>query len=220
MIYGLGRREAPDPRDLNYPAEALLPARKTAGKRSFKYYNEGKTRINQGSVPACVGAAWVHWLINGSTTQLVKHLPNFIDVYKAAQKVDEWPGENYAGTSVRAGAKILQSLGFIDSYLWTWNVDEVINAVLNVGPVVVGTDWYSGMSWPDEKGIIKPTGRIDGGHAYLLNGVNLKKELFRIQQSWHITWGDTGNAWISFADFEKLMNQGGEMCLAIEKKKL
>jgi hypothetical protein len=218
MLYGLGRRTAFDDRDANYPAAAIIPAKKTAG-RKYKYWNEGSPRINQGSVPACVGAAWTHFLINGPIRQN-KNIPSFIDIYTAAQKIDEWPGEDYAGTSVRAGAKVLQDQGYIESYLWTSKIDELILAVLEVSPAVVGTNWYRGMSWPDEKGIVKIAGPIDGGHAYLLNGVNLKTEMFRFEQSWTPTWGDTGNGWISFKDMERLINEDGEICLATETKKM
>ena len=86
-----------------------------------------------------------------------------------------------------------------------------------MGPVVVGTYWYRGMFKPDRNGIIRPTGGIVGGHAYVINGVDKSKKLFRIKNSWGKNWGINGHAYISFADMEKLMKQNGEICIAIEK---
>lgn len=50
-------------------------------------------------------------------------------------------------------------------------MDEVlgrlcISAKDGGGPLVGGSDWYSGMSAPDEKKIVHPTGDLWGGHCY------------------------------------------------------
>ena len=47
-----------------------------------------------------------------------------------------------------------------------------IEIKLNVGPVVVGTNWYYGMFYPDTTGLIKIRGGLAGGHAYVINGVD------------------------------------------------
>lgn len=131
-----------------------------------------------------------------------------------------YTGNSYDGTSVRAGAKVLQTKGFIESYLWAWDVNTVIQAVLEKGPVVVGTEWTYDMFFPNiDTAIIKPTGNSAGGHAYLINGVNTKKKLFRIKNSWGRVWGNKGHAYISFDDMDKLIRNQGEACLAIEIKK-
>jgi hypothetical protein len=62
-------------------------------------------------------------------------------LYQEAQKIDEWPGEGYEGTSVRAGFEILRSVGHrrlidgvlkeplagdgIATYRWAQSVNEV-----------------------------------------------------------------------------------------------
>ena len=60
---------------------------------------------------------------------------------------------------------------------------------MNLGPVVVGTYWYSSMFYPDRNGLIKINGGIAGGHAYVINGVDKTKKLFRIKNSWGQSWG-------------------------------
>jgi hypothetical protein len=213
----LGRKYSLDVRDQKYLIENKLTTKVTNLKTR---YWENVWWGNQGNTPQCVGYAWAHWIDDGPIKHN-GHKPNVNPtlIYRESQKIDEWPGEQYDGTSVRAGAKYLKNIGKINSYLWTYNINTLINTVLNVGPVVVGTNWYYNMFFPDRKtGIIKPTGRLAGGHAYMINGIDINKKLFRIKNSWGQKWGVSGHAYISFSDMERLIKQNGEVCLAIEKK--
>jgi len=212
-MLGLGRLKAIDERDKNYPLRLVIPPTTVRSKRFW--WTNGYWG-NQGNNPYCVGYGWAHWIEDGPITH-----PGQIDpvmIYKEAQKVDEWPGEDYEGTSVRAGAKVLQSKGLISNYYWATIIDEITRAILEVGPVTVGTDWYDGMFEPDSKGIIKPSGSIAGGHCYLLDGINMKTGLLRLKNSWGRDWGKKGFALISLEDFSYLLSAEGEACLATEVK--
>jgi hypothetical protein len=183
----------------------------------FKYWDSDGWWGNQRNLPHCVGYSWAHWVEDGpvghdGTPPIISP----VTIYNQAQKIDEWPGENYNGTSVRAGAKYLQSQNVIKSYYWAYDLNTLIKSVFELGPVVVGTYWYSGMFYPDSNGIIRVTGGIVGGHAYLINGVDKEKKLFRIKNSWGQTWGKQGHAFISFNDMSRLISMNGEVCLAIE----
>ena len=217
----LGRIHVPDERDGNFLLRTLLPVKAT--ERTFKYWWSNGWWGNQGNTPQCVAYSWTHWLAEGPITQnSTVNGSATIDVaklYHDAQKVDTWAGENYDGTSVRAGAKILKDMGYISSYYWAWDIDTLINTLLTISPVVVGTEWKYDMFFPNEKGIISATGKSMGGHAYLLDGVNVKKKLIRIKNSWGRDWGNKGFAYISFDDMENLMSNYGEICLAIETLK-
>jgi hypothetical protein len=216
--FGLGRIIVNDNNDNNYSISSVLP--KTINN-TYKYWWTNGWWGNQGNSPMCVAYSWNHWLADGPITQLSSRnktkYPFDIDkLYTESQKVDEWPGENYNGTSVRAGAKILKKYGYIKNYYWAWDIETTINAILTMGPVVIGSHWYYNMFFPDKNGIIKPTGRIVGGHAYLLDGINTKKQLIRIKNSWGRNWGHNGFAYISFDDLSKLISENGEVCLATE----
>ena len=167
----------------------------------------------------CVGYAWAHWIEDGPIEHggLAPIVPPNL-IYKEAQKLDEWVGENYDGTSVRGAAKYLKNTNKISSYLWTYDINVLINTLLTTGPVVVGTNWYTSMFYPDKNGLIKVSGGLAGGHAYVLNGVDTIKKLFRIKNSWGSNWGQQGHAYITFSDMNKLIKQNGEVCLAIENK--
>ena len=135
MNYGLGRLESADERDKQFRMRAIVPQ---IDPRRYRYWNQSGWWGNQGDKPHCVGFAWLHWLEDGPVTHNEVEPPMIPPsvLYSEAQEVDEWEGTNYDGTSVRAGAKILQAKGLIKEYRWSWSVDELVMAVLTTGPVV------------------------------------------------------------------------------------
>ncbi len=137
----LGRNFRPDNRDGNFLMQSILP-KKSPGI-TYKNYWTGGWWGDQKHLPHCVAYSWLHWLADGPVTQKHEKSPVFEPtwLYNECQKNDVWDGENYDGTSVRAGAKILQREGYISNYYWAWDIDTLVNALLTSGPVVVGTYW-------------------------------------------------------------------------------
>lgn len=220
---GLGRIHSVDINDTKFSVRKALAQVAVDPAVAVRYWEDDIWWGDQGETSECVGYSWTHWLEDGpvvydhSDTPPPVVKPNH--VYEQARFVDEWPGEDYDGTSVRAGAKVLQSLGYIEQYLWAWDAATVAEAVLNVGPVVVGTDWYEDMFFPrDSDGRIFITGRIAGGHAYLINGYDSTTGVFRVKNSWGKSWGKDGHAFITFSDLDFLIRTQGEACLAVERK--
>lgn len=211
----LGRIHVPDERDRNYPMAAVVPQRSA---RTWRYWWARGAWLDQNGWPECVVYSWAHLLEDGPVTF---DGPAFTadllhSWYDRAQRIDQWPGEDYDGTSVRAGADILRQEGLISEYRWAWDLDTVIRAVLEAGPVVVGTTWYEGMSRPASDGFVSVSGSVQGGHAYVLNGVNTHRKVFRIKNSWGREWANRGHAWITFDDFAYLLRERGEACLPVE----
>ncbi len=177
---------------------------------------------DQGSTPQCVAYAWTHWLEDGPITQpgpgpIIQ--PQLL--YDECQILDEWPGEDYEGTSVRAGAKALQTRSLIESYHWASAsnpIPDLVDCLLYCGPVVVGTEWFEDMFNPGADGFLDVSGPSVGGHAYKLDGVNTKRAFFRIKNSWGRDWGNHGFAFVSFEDLERLLKNDGEACLAKEAR--
>lgn len=213
-----GRLVAKDRRDRKFPMSLCLPRRSARTTRNwYDLYWFG----DQGSTPQCVAYAWTHYgedspiIPGGKIHPFVK--PSII--YKAAQAIDEWKDEPHDGTSVRAMAKIFKDRGYISAYLWAQVLDDIVLHVLEKGPVVVGTNWYAGMSEPGARsGLMSAKGDLEGGHAYLINGVNTIKKQFRIKNSWNQKWGIQGRAYLSFVDAKRLIfREDGEACVATEK---
>lgn len=217
---GLGRMYSPDDRDMKHliPRRAVqqLPVRKT-------WY--ANTVLDQGNEPECVGFAGFGYLLAGPVRNKPKFTPH--DLYKHAQANDEWEGDDYEGSSTRGLFKALQDMGYINGYQWAFDVEPVIAHVLTVGPTCVGTTWYAGMSEPDEHGFINTTGRVQGGHEWLLIGADREKHAsdgtvgaFRMINSWGRPWNQHGRGWVSFATLDRLIKAQGEACTAKELLKV
>lgn len=212
---GLGRLYAPDPKDENFPMRALV-AEAPVEPVPYAYYHGGMF-LDQGSTSQCVEYSWHHYVQTGRIRPKSAYPYWELGVpYREMQDVDEWEGSDYDGTSVRAGAKIMQARGYISEYRWAWDLETVVDAVTRVGPVVMGTNWYRSMFYPDNRGVVKAEGPIDGGHAWLIDGANRKQGMARAKNSWSRGWGKKGRFWIPFEVLEKLIIEDGEACLALE----
>lgn len=177
------------------------------------------TILDQGSQSSCVGHAWTQFLqTDPFKTDKGGHEYAY-ELYREAQKHDPWPGEepdNY-GTTVRAGADVLLSRGLIRSCVWARNVDQMAAHVATRGSIVMGTKWFQGMGQPDPNGFARPQGTYEGGHAWLVYGVDVEWESFMCCNSWGTGWGKNGRFFVRFKDMEFLLNNNGQACSALEK---
>lgn len=223
----LGRIPQFDPRSRDFPMKAALDdLPKRYRERSYTWGLDA--HLNQGSEPSCVGFAWAHELLARPAVVDISH--DFASwVYRTAQRYDAWSGEAYAGTSVLAGAKVIQKQppamsegrGLIGEYRWIFgDLDDLIKTLGYFGPVIFGTWWYEGMFDPDADGFIRPTGYQAGGHAYLIRGIDVKARKLRVHNSWGQDWGMGGDAWLSFDDALRLLHEDGECCVPVRRQRL
>jgi hypothetical protein len=243
---GLGRLAARDSRDDAFPLRAAI--RKAPTRRNH-YWPAYRVHLNQGAYPECVEFSATHLLCDspspwpGGLVQVRASLrslwaethPDGDDVagagalYRAAQQVDEWPGDDYEGTSVRAGMKVLQSAGLIAEYRWAASLGDIVDWLLGHGPIAIGTDWPEGWFDTDSAGRLAPldqAGESAGGHATVLNGVNLDgaRHAFgvgvafaRLKNQWRnpdgSLWGLNGHAVVRLVDIAELvLHREGEAC--------
>jgi hypothetical protein len=207
-----GRRYSPDARDKLYPMRAVT--RRKIPRELPVIWQIGPT-IDQGLTPECVAYSCANWL-SCTPIQTIVDTPAYEDnLYHEAQLVDEWPGTDYDGTSVRAGFQVLQTQGHLKNYVWAESEQDIFDFVATTGPVVMGTNWYDGMFDPDSDGFLRPTGDIAGGHAWLIYGI--VNDYYLMQNSWG-PWGiaNSGTAKIRRTDLARLLAEDGEAGAGVE----
>lgn len=214
-----------DERSRLYPIRTMLPR---AQNKTFTLWQNGEI-LDQGSEGACVGFGWTAEAlagpiqvdlnrVNGPMSKEPNRFANY--VYKEAQKVDQWPGEDYEGTSVLAGAKIMMRHDVLHQYRWAFGSGDVIGALMSTGPVILGINWYSGM-YRAPGGKLSIFGNKVGGHCILAIGYNPSSEAFKgeetiiLQNSWGNSWGIDGIAEMTVKDLDRLLKEGGEACVPL-----
>jgi hypothetical protein len=234
-VLGLGRRPEFDPRSRRFNVREVIG---TPYARSYTWGCEAW--LDQGSEGACVGFAWAHEANAKPSVQPVA-APTAMALYRAAQKIDEWPGEAYSGTSVLAGAKVSMTYGWLKEYRWAFNVPDALSAISRKGPAVIGVNWYNSFYYPEPDGSLRIYGDIVGGHAILVRGTRLvfqpgtttaqkqgsdwfsyldqKASAVLLHNSWGKDWGGTtkgpGTAWLPVEVYARLMSEQGECCVPV-----
>ena len=182
--------------------------------------------LDQGTEGACVGFSCTHELIARPAVVTRGITAKFAieKIYWEAQKIDPWEGGSYPGakprydgTSVLAGVKILQKLGYIKEYRWAFGLKDLAMAIGYKGPAILGLPWYDSMFEPHSCGFLHVTGDAVGGHAILCKAVSVREQYFVLHNSWGPSWGDHGDARISWTEMDRLLNEGGEACIPIAR---
>lgn len=230
--YVLDRLEPTDWEHVDkYPAIRTLPQTVANVEHLIPLRYQYRPRYDQGYEGACVGfsLSWMMSLLN----------KKFYDaqwLYLEAQKVDEWPGENYEGTSVRAGMDILRNVGHKEIHdprhnhgillgdgiavnRWATTVDQIRTSISLGVPVVVGSNWYENFYEPVKVGRDYwigegNLGRIFGGHAWCIYGASDKRQAFKFTNSWGKEYPLT---WIPYETVQRLLNENGEATLATDR---
>jgi hypothetical protein len=192
--------------------------------RTYRYWYPPRQILDQGMEGACVGFAWTNAVMTAPSLMRARK-PNSQarGTYNFAKFIDEWEGEHYEGTSVLAGAKVLHSLGFISEYRWAFSIEQVLDALINIGPVVIGIPWYEGMYDTAGGGLVNVSGELVGGHAICLYGYHPRREFYQNgthevvywRNSWGGSYGINGTGYIKVTDLAALLADQAEACVPI-----
>lgn len=212
----LDRLQQFDARSRQYGIAAVVP-QDSLYARTWR----NPTWLNQGAEGACVAFAWSHRFAGWPDHQPMSEA--FArELFHEAQLLDDWPDDPGQGTSVLAGAKAAKARGLIREYRWAFGIDEVLQAIIKTGPVILGVNWYESMVNPQSSGLVEVDGRIYGGHAILARGLRMKANLdgksvsvVRLRNSWGQDWGRYGDCFIEIEDLERLLREDGECCVPI-----
>ena len=223
-----------DERSLDFPIRAEIGDRV---RRRWKLWGSPRERLDQGWEGACVGFGLTNELLaSPARAVLDSHGPadEFArNVYRTAQRIDEWPGEAYEGTSVLAGAKVIRDLGYIDGFRWAFGIDDVIDTLCapardGGGPVVIGIPWFESMYQTRPGGLVEVGGNLVGGHCLVLTGyhpgIRIREEgwfnrieVVRWRNSWGRGYGRRGDGFVKVEDLAWLLDGvwKGEACVPV-----
>ncbi len=234
MTPGLGRLPSVDPRNLAHPMARMLPS-PLAPLPTMKSWAFSGDPLNQGETGTCTGHAGVH-LIHAAPMRHRGFLDPF-QLYREAVLLDEYPdndgdatmlvdAELEAGSSGTGVAKALDKRGLLAEYLWAGVMREAVEWVLTRGPVMLGSSWHRSMFDPTPEGFVEimPHSPVEGGHEYLLRGVDTRRGIGRCVNSWGKGWNANaagcrpGHFLMSFETIERLFHEEGDAVSAIEKR--
>ncbi|HEU4630186.1 MAG TPA: hypothetical protein VFS08_10615, partial [Gemmatimonadaceae bacterium] len=138
-------------------------------------------------------------------------------LYREIVAIDRAEGRVFdGGATSLAMAKAMRARGWCGEFRWGYTLEELVQALLAMGPVLMGTWWTDGMMEPDAEGVIRYRGARAGGHEYVVNGVNRARGMIRLKNSWGRGWSRKGFAWIPFEDVERLIADEGDVLIARE----
>lgn len=210
MSRGLGRVVDHDERSRAFPARGAV------AQRSVLWGHHAPV-LDQGSLSSCTGNAAAQ-LINtdvfascrphGYLTEM-----DAVKLYSYATRMDGISNNTYPpidqGSSGLGVAKAGVQLGYFRAYKHCFGFDQFASAV-QLQPLIVGTNWYDGMTKPDKDGFGHPTGALAGGHEYLCLGISYETQTLTFLNSWGSGWGKSGRFFMHFEDFKGLLADRGD----------
>lgn len=232
----LGRLPSFDERSRKFGVQERL---ETAGDKIATRSWSSPFVLDQGQTSACTGFSRTYDL--AGSPKSVKYGDGSLigeefaqKIYAEAKRQDEWPGEDYEGSSVLGALKAAATFGLIGEYRWAFNMDDMLAALSTLGPVVVGTTWYNSMFEPRPSGLLEVDAKSGdaGGHAYYFRRIltseqskrqflgrteTLRSEpLLVVRNSWGTSWGRGGEAGMWADDYEDSLFKGGEQSVILE----
>ena len=206
--HGLGRIVQFDPKSKLFAARSISPMPQLT--EGIKYWWDNGWWGDQGSTSQCVGYASAPYLEDAPITHPAPG--PFTDpqvIYDGAQRMDG-QALPHAGTSGLAACQWMLYKELITSYYWCFSLDDIINALLTVGPVLLGIPWYRSMDEERTSGLLRvdTNSGLRGYHEIEANGVNTTLKQIRIKNSWGQEWMNNGRARFTFEGFEKLWATG------------
>lgn len=203
-----------DPRNKEFPLETIFED--TPGSIKSKRW-KCPIRLNQGPEGMCVAFGIKHW--TATEPNKLDQLPTYKDakeLYNKIQKNDRWPGEDYSGTSLEDGLKMLKKEGSISEFRWSYNTKDIIKCIVGFGPLIFVIPTYQGFYYPKiMTGEILPKGKIVGWHCILCNEYDVKNDRIWFVNSWGKKYGKDGRCWMSSKTLDKCFKEGARASFVV-----
>jgi hypothetical protein len=106
------------------------------------------------------------------------------------------------------------SLGYFESYSWAFGIDDVIDAIVRVGPMLLGIPWLESMAKPSRDGLLTVSGNTVLGHCITANGYWPQHpdfgDVLVLTNTYGDDWGVYGKAYLRVEDAKELLSDCGE----------
>jgi hypothetical protein len=208
----LGRHVEHDVRSWNFPAEQAPKV------QSVQHASVGLP-LDQGSIGSCTANALCGAMdsapdnAGGQTFDESKA----VQLYELETKLEGKPyPPNDPGGSGLMVCKAAKQLGWIKSYSHAFGIHHALGALV-LRPVITGIDWYTSFDTPDPQGLVQiaPGAKVRGGHEVVADGIDAPNELVWFWNSWGTSFGDGGRFCMSFATWEQLLSNQGDVTVPL-----
>lgn len=204
------------------PASRGYAATEVVGQPAHDVLWRAGKILDQGREGACTGNACTGELLAEPLAAKIKSPQSFASQwYHRAQRVDEWPGDDYEGTSVNAAMRVGRDYGWWGGWRWAFGVDDM-RAAVQLGPLVLGIPWFAGMYSTAADGLVRLGGSQVGGHCILVTGWATDYAGhgpgFWWVNSWGRSYGINGAAFVPEATMSKLIADVGECAVPTDRK--
>ncbi len=222
--------DAQDTRDLPYqPALILVPDHLDPPDALVILDQENEGACTGFALAAVLNHLDIHRTTSQGTDPRSPVSPRML--YEMARKFDEWPGEDYAGSSCRGAMRGWQNMGVCRATDWPYSphssgrltlrrarsaratkpgayyrlkprVSDYHTALVETGAIFVSASVHSGWDFVDpDDPTIEYRDDNTGGHAFAIVGYNDRG--FWVQNSWGEGWGRGGLALWTYEDWQK-----------------
>lgn len=170
--------------------------------------------LNQHTSPMCVGFSTAG--VKGFEERRDGHGFLGFDpawLYRLAQGFDGLPNP-HDGTTLRAALRVMKGTGYAllghpeaaghfkiaAYYAVPQDTNSIKRAVIQHGPVLIGSAWYRSWFRPTNGIMPNPFGGVVGGHARYVFGWDdsVNGGSFLVRNSWGKTWGVNGNSYDAY----------------------
>lgn len=206
----LGRLVEHDPRSKAFPADVTgVVIHDVLHQRHVPVFD-------QGDLGSCTGNAAAGCMASGPWTHKTTE-KDAVTLYERATHLDGIAGvypPNDTGSSGLAVMKAVRENQWIGAYHHCFSLHACL-AALQTTPVIAGVNWYEGFDHPAPDGTVRIAGGVRGGHEVCLLGVDVEHNLIRAVNSWGSSWGDKGFFSWTWADFDRLLHEHGDVTVPV-----